>query len=56
MNEGGDLTIANEDAGAQADRRIITGTGADVTITGDGAATFIYDSDSSRWRLISVQQ
>lgn len=55
MNSGGDLTIKNEEATATAGMRIITGTGADVTITGDGAATFQYDSDSNRWRLLGVQ-
>lgn len=53
MNSGGDLTIVNESGTAVAGRRIITGTGDDVVIKGDGAAVFMYDDDVSRWRMIS---
>lgn len=54
INSGGNTTITNESGSASADDRIITGSGANVTLTGDGVATFIYDTASSRWRLVSV--
>lgn len=54
INSGGDLTVSNESGSATAANRIITGSGADLTITGDGAVTFIYDTDSSRWRVVAV--
>ena len=50
---GTTLTLVN-DAVSTAGNRIITGSGADVVITGDGAATLIYDGTSSRWRVVSV--
>lgn len=50
---GQNMTIAY-DSGVDATpaNRIITMTGADVTGTGNSAAEFVYDSDSSRWVLM----
>jgi len=53
MNEGGNFEVVNESAAASAANRIITGTGGDLVITGDGAVNFYYDTDSSRWRVLS---
>lgn len=54
---GQNMTISN-DSGVEptAANRIYTLTGADVATTADGAATLIYDSEDSRWNLISIQQ
>lgn len=50
---GANLTVANENAGATAANRITTCTGADVVGTAPCAFSFIYDSTSTRWILIS---
>lgn len=42
--------------GSSAANRILTGTGADVSITGEGGATLVYDGTDSRWRVIGIQQ
>jgi hypothetical protein len=48
----GDVTINNDDAGATALKRILTGTGAAITITaGVGWAFIVYDNTTGRWRL-----
>lgn len=54
---GQNMTIAN-DSGVDptAANRIYTQTGSDVATTGNGTATLIYDSEDSRWILVSVQQ
>jgi hypothetical protein len=50
------MTIAN-DSGVEptAANRIYTRTGSDVTTTGQGVVTLIYDSEDSRWVLVSVR-
>jgi hypothetical protein len=50
------MTIAN-DSGVEpvAANRIYTRTGSDVVTTGQGVVTLIYDSEDSRWILVSVQ-
>lgn len=50
---GTSLTINDQDSNSSAESRIITGSGAAVTITADGSASIMYDSESQRWRLIS---
>lgn len=52
----GSLVINNQDAGSSAENRIITGSGAAITITTDGSASLIYDGDTQRWRVIGVVQ
>jgi len=51
---GQNMTIAHQSGtDPTAANRIITMTGADRATTGDGAATFLYDSSTSRWILIA---
>lgn len=50
-----DWTISNESASSSAANRIITNTGADVTLTGVSAAVFLYDATSERWILFATQ-
>jgi hypothetical protein len=45
--------IQNQNAGSDAANRVITGTGADVTVAADGSATLLYDEVTGRWRKIS---
>ena len=47
-----DLTIANQNASSSAFNRIITGTGADMTVTPDNGVFMRYDSTTSRWRVL----
>jgi hypothetical protein len=48
---GGLLIVKNEGSGT-ASNRILTGTGADVTMA-DGASAYLrYDVNSSRWRIV----
>ena len=48
------MTITN-DATSTAANRILTLTGADVTLTGTSSATFIYSQTASRWVLIATR-
>lgn len=45
------IVLKNQDVASQAANRIITGTGADLTIGPDARATLWYDPDSDRWRV-----
>lgn len=49
---GVSLSILNENAGAAAANRIITGQGADVTFPSNGAFLLVYDTNSSRWQIV----
>lgn len=53
---GQNMTISH-DSGVEptAANRIYTPTGADVATTGNGSARLIYDSEDSRWVLVSYQ-
>lgn len=51
---GTTLVLGNENTSALAGDRIATHTGVNVTITGRGGATLIYESSFSRWRIIGV--
>jgi len=54
MNVGANnLVLRNQNAGSSAENRIITGTGASVTIQPDRSAFLVYDGTSVRWRLVS---
>jgi hypothetical protein len=63
-NDGtNDCTIANEDGNWPGPDRIQTMSGANITMTGQGTAMFIYNPNtivggvkSPRWNLISIQQ
>lgn len=58
LNRTGQAMYIDNESGAEsvATNRILTLTGASVNTTGDGAATFIYDTEQARWNLISLQQ
>lgn len=49
---GGPLILANESASSVAANRIVTGTGANVTIANGAGCELVYDATSSRWRLV----
>lgn len=46
------FTIKNEDTGATAANRIITGTGADMSLALGASLVLIYDTNDSRWRVV----
>lgn len=49
------LTIANQSGSeGTAANKIITDTGADVSLVAGATATLVYDSTSSRWRLLTA--
>lgn len=48
---GNAITIKNQDAGATAANRIITGSGVDLNLTADSSIILAYDTVSSRWRI-----
>lgn len=45
------ITIKNEDTGATAANRIVTGTGADFSLAVGQMIALVYDSGGTRWRL-----
>lgn len=47
-----DIILANQNAGSAAANRIITNTGADLTLNPDEAALLWYDDTDSRWRVL----
>ncbi len=49
---GNAINILDEDAGATAANRIITGTGANLVLDNDASIWLAYDSNDSRWRVI----
>jgi hypothetical protein len=51
----GNLTIVNEDGGTTAADRIHTMKGANQTVTGEAMITLIYNTNISRWLVVSVQ-
>lgn len=48
-----DLVLANQNASSTDTNRIITGTGADVTLNANESCHMIYDSTTQRWRMVS---
>lgn len=48
---GNPISIVNESAGTAANR-ILTGTGADLTLQNNASIRVVYDSVSSRWRVV----
>lgn len=48
-----DIIVANESVASAAANRILTGTGADVTLTPGAVSALIYDSLSQRWRFLA---
>jgi hypothetical protein len=47
------IQFSNANGGSATVNRILTGTGAAVTLNADAAADFLYDATSSRWRITS---
>lgn len=47
------IQFNNQDSGSDAANRIITGTGANVTLAADASLTLIYDSSTARWRKLN---
>jgi hypothetical protein len=50
----GTLSFTNQDAGSSAANRIITSTGATVTLNTNGRTTLIYDATTLRWRMLAA--
>ena len=48
-----DLVLADQSPRSLAPNRVITGTGADLTLRPDQTATLFYDQTSARWRVLS---
>ena len=46
-------TISNENANANAEDRIVTGTAGTITMSNEGGATLIYNGIISRWAVLS---
>lgn len=46
------ISLLNEDAGATATNRVLTGTAATVTIANDATLFLTYDSTSARWQVV----
>jgi len=46
------VVIQNENAGSNAENRIITGLGADLTLAADKTVMLVYDDTSQRWRVL----
>jgi hypothetical protein len=49
---GATLVIKNQSGAPLAANRIITGTGADLSVADGASVIAIYDSNSSRWRVV----
>jgi hypothetical protein len=45
-------TISNQSASSVAANRILTGTGADLSLAADASAQLVYDSGATRWRVV----
>jgi len=48
-----DIVLANQSVSSSASNRIITGTGASLTMEADDVSFLYYDSTTSRWRIVS---
>jgi hypothetical protein len=53
INAAHTIVLKNEDALDSAANRIITGTGADITLAANENRRLIYDGTSSRWRVLT---
>jgi hypothetical protein len=55
INTGGTLTILdNSSAAGLSANRFLTGSGASITITTEGAVTAMYDAGNNKWRVVSI--
>lgn len=48
-----DLVLADEHGDADAENRIITKSGSDLTLAPNASAWLFYDADTARWRVIA---
>ena len=48
-----DIVIANQSGSSSASNRVITGTGANLTVESDDITVLYYDSTTARWRVRS---
>jgi len=55
-NSGQNVTFKNLDASSNVANRINTLNGADITTTGSGIVTFIYNSAVNKWLVIAVRE
>lgn len=54
MNVGANnIVLANQSGSSVAANRVITGTGANLTIQADDISFLYYDSTTARWRVVS---
>lgn len=51
---GNTILVLNDDSGATAANRILTGTGGAISLANDSSIKLKYDSHSSRWRVIGA--
>jgi hypothetical protein len=51
-NSGASFALVNEDTTNTAANRIVTGTGADLTIENGASAWLVYNSNTSRWNVV----
>jgi len=49
---GGNLTVSNQSTGSVAANRVITGSGANLTLAADQNCILLYDGTTQRWRVI----
>lgn len=47
------IQFNNQDSNSTAGNRIITGTGANVTLAADASMTLLYDATTARWRKLN---
>jgi hypothetical protein len=50
----GTMTLRNDNNGSSSSNRILTQTGSDISTSGQGVYTLVYDSGLSRWIVIGV--
>jgi len=48
-----DIVLEDQEASSTAINRIITGTGADLTVEADDVVKLLYDGTTERWRVLS---
>lgn len=54
-NQTNNVTFKNLDPSSTAENQIITGTGGDESIQGEGVAEFIYDVSLQKWILLNLR-
>lgn len=54
VNLANTLTLEHEDTASGADNRIITATGAAISLATNDMAELIYDETSARWRVMGT--